>query len=64
MRLFGVTMQGNSVCAMVRKYRPYFYALAPADWAPERTEHAVDVLDRAVRVRFSAEISRIKLCKL
>ncbi|KAH7694471.1 hypothetical protein AAVH_38481, partial [Aphelenchoides avenae] len=48
-RLFGVTMQGNSVCAMVRKYRPYFYALAPADWAPERTEHAVDVLDRAVR---------------
>ena len=35
LRLFGVTMEGNSVCAHVHGFLPYFYVLAPADVRPD-----------------------------
>ena len=30
LRMFGVTERGNSVCAFVHGFEPYFYAEAPA----------------------------------
>ena len=40
LRMFGVTMEGNSVCAHVHGFLPYFYVPAPSD--AFRDEHCDD----------------------
>ncbi|KAI1717410.1 DNA polymerase family B domain-containing protein [Ditylenchus destructor] len=44
-RLFGVTKAGNSICASVQGYRPYFYASAPAGFGEEHIANAIKMLN-------------------
>lgn len=37
-RLYGVTEKGNSVCAHVHGFLPYFYTPAPRGWQPGQHE--------------------------
>ncbi|KAI1729693.1 DNA polymerase family B domain-containing protein [Ditylenchus destructor] len=44
-RLFGVTKAGNSICASVQGYRPYFYASTPAGFGEEHIANAIKMLN-------------------
>uniref|UniRef100_A0A914WK30 DNA polymerase delta catalytic subunit n=1 Tax=Plectus sambesii TaxID=2011161 RepID=A0A914WK30_9BILA len=55
-RLFGATREGNSVCAMLRGFKPYLYVQAPDGFMPEHVEHAIDELDRLVKASSSHTI--------
>lgn len=51
-RLFGVTKAGNSICASVQGYRPYFYASAPAGFGEEHIANAIKMLNDQMKVLF------------
>ena len=49
LRMFGVTMTGNSVCAHVHGFLPYFYVPAPSDsFTTQHCDHFRRLLDEAV----------------
>ena len=47
-RMFGVTMEGNSVCAHIHGFLPYFYVPAPSD--SFRDEHCAEFRSQLSRV--------------
>lgn len=49
-RLFGVTINGNSICVNVQKYRPYFYANAPEGFGTEHIDRAKAILNENMKV--------------
>ncbi|KAK9508607.1 hypothetical protein O3M35_006133 [Rhynocoris fuscipes] len=48
MRLYGVTMDGNSVCCHVHGFTPYFYVTAPKGFDNRHIYDFKDALNRAV----------------
>ena len=49
LRMFGVTMEGNSVCAHIHGFLPYFYVPAPSEsFTNEHCDHLRQVLNDAV----------------
>lgn len=48
MRMFGVTMEGNSVCCHVHGFTPYFYIGAPKGFDHTDCQPFRDALDKAV----------------
>lgn len=51
-RLFGVSMDGNSLCVQVHAFVPYFYVLVGDSFLPEYIERAKKVLNDNVKVAF------------
>lgn len=51
-RLFGVTINGNSICVNVHKYRPYFYASAPEGFGLEHIDITKATLNENMKVIF------------
>ncbi|XP_030573080.1 DNA polymerase delta catalytic subunit [Drosophila novamexicana] len=47
-RMFGVTMEGNSVCCHVHGYCPYFYITAPRDFEQRHCSDLHEALDKKV----------------
>jgi len=47
-RMFGVTMQGNSVCCHVHGYCPYFYISAPRNFEQRHCSELHEALDKKV----------------
>ncbi|XP_002047697.2 DNA polymerase delta catalytic subunit [Drosophila virilis] len=47
-RMFGVTMEGNSVCCHVHGYCPYFYITAPRDFEQRHCSELHEALDKKV----------------
>ncbi|XP_064545530.1 DNA polymerase delta catalytic subunit [Drosophila montana] len=47
-RMFGVTMEGNSVCCHVHGYCPYFYITAPRDFEQRHCSEMHEALDKKV----------------
>lgn len=48
MRMFGVTMEGNSVCCNVHGFTPYLYISAPRDFAKSDCAPFKEALNRSV----------------
>jgi len=48
MRLYGVTMNGNSVCSHVHGFSPYFYITAPNNFTNEHCEPFKTALNKSV----------------
>nr|BAO20830.1 DNA polymerase delta catalytic subunit [Branchinella kugenumaensis] len=48
MRMFGVTMEGNSVCCHVHGFSPYFYIEAPPWFGPSECGRFKAALNRAI----------------
>ncbi|KAJ1352810.1 hypothetical protein KIN20_009233 [Parelaphostrongylus tenuis] len=47
-KLYGVTRRGNSVCAIVTDYFPYFYFQAPENFSPEHLDGAQRSLNTSI----------------
>jgi DNA polymerase delta subunit 1 len=48
MRMFGVTMEGNSICCHVHGFAPYMYVTAPPNFGKENLHDFKVALDRCV----------------
>lgn len=48
MRMFGITMEGNSVCCHVHGFAPYLYVSAPTGFDRTHLQPFKDALDKAV----------------
>ena len=49
-RMFGITMEGHSVCAHIHGFTPYFYVPAPKGFPPDRCEtFRKDLNDAVIR---------------
>lgn len=60
MRMYGVTMEGNSVCCHVHGFTPYFYVLAPSNFKEEHIKPFKDALDRAIMDDFKSNPDKIQ----
>nr|XP_018906217.1 PREDICTED: DNA polymerase delta catalytic subunit isoform X1 [Bemisia tabaci] len=47
-RIFGITMEGNSVCAHVHGFSPYFFVTAPAGFNESHCRPFKDALNRTI----------------
>ena len=56
-RLFGATRNGNSVCALVHGFVPYFYVEINEKFAPEYIERAKTVLNKQIKVTFALQFA-------
>lgn len=57
MRMYGVTMEGNSVCCHVHGFSPYFFASAPSDFKasnckPFKVCHVFSLLTKCIKTQF------------
>ncbi|KAK9824535.1 hypothetical protein WJX72_011160 [[Myrmecia] bisecta] len=50
-RMYGVTAAGNSVCAFVHGFEPYFHVEAPSDFGPDDCDSLCDHLNRRLKER-------------
>ena len=66
LRMFGVTMEGNSVCAHVHGFCPYFYVAAPINFSCEECDEFRSQLNAAIRGkdRASNTILDVELCHM
>nr|BAJ78744.1 DNA polymerase delta catalytic subunit [Aposthonia japonica] len=48
MRMYGITMEGNSVCAHIHGFSPYFHVLAPDDFTNSHCQPFKDALNRSI----------------
>ena len=48
LRMFGVTMEGNSVCAHIHGFLPYFFVPAPLNFRPEHCKTFHEELNKAI----------------
>ncbi|KAF3440626.1 hypothetical protein FNV43_RR18910 [Rhamnella rubrinervis] len=48
-RIFGVTMEGHSVCCHVHGFEPYFYASCPPGMGPDDISHFHKILEDRMR---------------
>ncbi|KAK9843469.1 hypothetical protein WJX81_004288 [Elliptochloris bilobata] len=54
LRMYGVTEAGNSVCAFIHGFEPYFYVEAPMGFGPDEAE----ALSRELNVKLAARNAR------
>lgn len=60
-KLYGVTREGNSVCAIVTDYFPHFYFQAPERFAPEHLDATQRNLNNAIAISMRRSNSSLQL---
>lgn len=49
LRIYGITMEGNSVCVLIEDFYPYFFVRMPPNFLPSNLEGLQEMLNRKIK---------------